>query len=244
MVKVPAGEFLMGSAEEDSDAVSDEKPQHRVYLDEYWIDRMEVTNEQYAQCVAAGGCQAPRESSSYMRSSYYGTAQYANYPVIDVTWEDARRYCAWVGKRLPSEAEWEKAARGTDGRRYPWGNQGTAGNLVNFCDVNCPFDWKDSNVDDGYGDTSPVGSYPVGASPYGALDMAGNVWEWVADWYDEGYYGGPPARNPPGPASGQSRVLRGGSWVYALRGVRVADRNDLTPGDWYFFIGFRCARSS
>jgi formylglycine-generating enzyme required for sulfatase activity len=233
LVYVPAGEFLMGSADSDGDADNDEKPQHRVYLDAFWMDRTEVTKDQYQQCVAAGKCAAP---------SCRGTGQ-GNHPVVCVSWQDAADYCTWAGRRLPTEAEWEKAARGTDGRKYPWGNQGVAGNLLNFCDSNCGYDWRDNSVNDGYRETAPVGSYPAGASSYGALDMAGNVWEWVGDWYDEKYYAGSPARNPTGPASGQARVVRGGSCSDGQGFVRAAVRYRYVPDFRDVCVGFRCARS-
>ena len=233
LVYVPAGEFLMGSAEGDTDADADEKPQHQVYLDAFWMDRTEVTTDQYQQCVAAGKCAAP---------SCRGTGQ-GNHPVVCVSWQDAADYCAWAGRRLPTEAEWEKAARGTDGRKYPWGNQNVAGDRLNFADRSLDVDWADKNVNDGYQFTAPVGSYPKGASPYGALDMAGNVWEWVADWYDENYYSSSPARNPVGPASGNSRVLRGGSWVDDQWGVSAAHRFWSLPDYRFDNLGFRCALS-
>ena len=138
MVKIPAGEFLMGSSDSEADALPNEKPQHMVFLDDYCIDQTEVTNAQYAKCVAAGKCQPPSNTKSDTHTSYYGNERFDKYPVIYVSWEDATTYCAWAGVRLPTEAEWEKAARGSDGSLYPWGNQVVAGNLVNFCDKNCP----------------------------------------------------------------------------------------------------------
>jgi len=170
MVYVPAGEFIMGSDEGDSD----EQPVHTVYLDAFYIDKYEVTNAQYRRCVEAGAYSLPHSTDRYTDPNY------AEYPVVYVDWYQAEAYCRWAGKRLPTEAEWEKAARGTEGRIWPWGNA-FDGSKVNSCDKNCPYDYNDASVDDGYADTAPVGSYPAGASPCGALDMAGNVWEWVAD---------------------------------------------------------------
>jgi eukaryotic-like serine/threonine-protein kinase len=230
LVYVPEGEFLMGSASSDSDANSDEKPQHTTYLDAFWIDRTEVTNAKYAKCVADGACNPPYNSSSYTRASYYGNSQYVDYPVIYVDWHMASAYCSWAGRRLPSEAEWEKAARGIAGRLYPWGDQAPTSSVVNF----------GSNV----GDTTEVGSYSSGASPYGALDMAGNVWEWVNDWYDENFYGNSPTENPLGPSSRSYRGLRGGSWSDGSRGVRSAIRGWYSPEVRNYSFGFRCALST
>jgi serine/threonine protein kinase len=205
MVLAPAGAFEMGSRNGDFD----ESPVHTVRLDDYYIDKYEVTNELYARCVQAGECQPPSSSSSYTHDSYYGNPEFDDYPVIWVDWQQAQTFCQWRGARLPSEAEWEKAARGTHGRTYPWGEG---------------FDCTKANYGGCSGDTEQVGAFPDGASPYGALDMAGNVWEWVADWYDDNYYSISPSENPAGPASGQYRVLRGGSWSHGAVYVRTALR--------------------
>jgi len=224
-VTIPAGEFLMGSdPKKDRSADSDEQPQHRVYLAEYLIARVPVTNAQYKAFVDATGHRAP---SHWPRGQIPGGE--ADHPVVNVSWDDAQAFCRWAGVRLPSEAEWEKAARGVDGRIYPWGDEPPDRNRCNF----------NSNE----GGTTPVGRYPSGASPYGVLDMAGNVWEWVGDWYDAKYYANSPARNPTGPASGQYRVLRGGSWLVEQWGVRAADRDGYYPAYRDGYIGFRCARS-
>ncbi len=240
MVYVPAGEFEMGSY---FFGYSDEQPVHSVNLDAYWIDQTEVTNGQYERCVAAGICSAPEYSGSNTRDSYYDNSTYADYPVIHMNWDQAAAYCAWAGGRLPTEAEWEKAARGTDGgtfRYYPWGDE-FDGTKLNYCDKNCSKDWKDEKYDDGYVDTAPIGSYPAGASPYGALDMVGNVWEWASDWYAEDYYKNSPDRNPIGPQSGEYRVLRGGSWASRDDLTRSACRGGELPSNLLTDAGFRCA---
>ena len=229
LLYVPAGEFTMGS---DSSDQADEKPAHTVNLDAFWIDQTEVTNKQYAACVssgASGGCTRPSNTSSYTNTSYYGNNQFDDYPVIYVNWNQAKAYCEWAGRRLPTEAEWERAARGTDGRTYPWGNSDPSTNLLNF----------NSNV----GDTTPVGNYPNGVSLYGAYDMAGNVWEWVNDWYSDTYYQRQHETNPPGASSGSFRVLRGGSWDDFGYSVRSSYRVWYDPTYTDINFGFRCARS-
>ena len=249
MIYVPAGEFLMGSTDaEVQEAIAEcvsaladeskceslhsrEAPQHTVYLNTFWIDKTEVTNAKYRKCVDAGACQEPDAWDDTQFNA-------PNQPVVRVSWFDAETYAAWVGGRLPTEAEWEKAARGTDGREYPWGNT-FDGSRVNFCDRNCGYEWKDQSADDGYTRTAPVGSYPAGASPYGALDMAGNVFEWVADWFDAGYYSESPSNNPPGPASGENRVAHGGGWTMTGGVARCAFRSMFLPDTRSSFIGFR-----
>ena len=225
MVYVPAGSFQMGSDNGDPN----EQPVHTVRLDAFWIDQTDVTNAMYAKCVSAGGCSLPGGTSSATHSDYYVNTQYANYPVINVAWNQAKAYCEWVGSRLPSEAQWEKSARGMDDRTYPWGNDALNNNLLNY-------QW---NV----GDTTEVGKYPNGVSPYGVLDMAGNVWQWVADWYDSNYYSNSPSSNPLGPDTGQDRVLRGGSFNNGGDYDRSAFQFWSDPTVISLTYGFRCARS-
>ncbi len=242
LVPVTAGEFQMGSSKaEDPQALDEELPPHIVYLRDYWIDKTEVSNAQYAMCTAAGVCTNPANNTSQTRGSYYENSQYADYPVIFVSWSQANAYCTWAGRRLPTEAEWEKAARGQDGRIYPWGNA-FDGTLANYCDLNCQAPWKDDRFDDGYGDTSPVGTYRDGASMYGVLDMAGNVYEWVADWF--GPYGLSRQLNPTGPDSGQEKIIRGGSWGDDPAHIRSSIRSRMNGDSALNFIGFRCVRYS
>jgi formylglycine-generating enzyme required for sulfatase activity len=229
LVCVPGGEFLMGATDADKNAEADEKPQHSVFLDSYWIDRTLVTNAQFALCVAAGTCREPANKSSYSRGDYYGNAAYANYPALYANWNQAATYCAWAGRKLPTEAQWEKAARGTDGRIFPWGSQPPSDKLVNSA----------SNV----GDTTPVGQYsPQGDSPYGVQDMAGNIWEWTADWF--GPYSSGAQRNPTGAVAGTSRVLRGGAWGSDVHYIRATDRFTFVPDNLGYFRGFRCVQGA
>jgi len=222
MILIPAGEFIMGSPEGEGE--DDERPQHTVFLDAFYIDKYEITNAQYKQFIEATGHQAP----NYWDDEGFNQP---NQPVVSVSWHDASAYAKWAGKRLPTEAEWEKAARGTDGRKYPWGNE-----------------WDGSECNsagnsDGYEYTAPIGSYPTGVSPYDVMDMAGNVWEWCADCYDRNYYSRSPQQNPKGPDSESWRVLRGGSWYGNAHTLRCANRNfyvlsTLTNAR----LGFRCAQ--
>jgi formylglycine-generating enzyme required for sulfatase activity len=216
MVLIPAGEFTMGGTDDE-----DEKPVRRVHLDAFYIDKFETTNALYERFMRATGRSAPEYWTS---GSFNGASQ----PVVGVTWQDAEAYCAWAGKRLPTEAEWEKAARGTAGAKYPWGEQWDA--------------TRANSNESKLGRTAPVGSYPSGVSPYGVHDMAGNVWEWVADWYRKDYYQRSPVRNPTGPDSGTLRVLRGGAWYGNPFSLRTASRDGSSPGYRSSSVGFRCAR--
>ncbi len=206
MVLIPKGEFTMGSNNGDSD----EKPVHTVYLNDFYIDRYEVTNALYKDCVTAGVCDEPQNTGNYDNS------QYADHPVVYVDWYMAKTYCEWRGAQLPTEAQWEKAARGIDERTYPWG-EGIACNKANY--LGC------------VGDTKPIGSYESNISPYGVYDMAGNVWEWVADWYSEKYDQNSSAENPLGPDSGRYRVLRGGAWNQDEYLLRTSARLGSEPSD-------------
>lgn len=230
MVLIPAGEFSMGFQEGDED----ERPVHTVVLNAFWIDRYEVTNGQY---------QAFLEAMKYPPPLYWGDSRFkgSEHPVVGVAWGDADAYCRWAGNRLPTEAEWEKAARGTEGRLYPWGNKFDRARL----------NWRGhadyardpDPATDGYVFTAPVGSYADGVSVYGIHDLLGNVWEWCADWYDENAYETHAAQNPKGPSEGLTRVLRGGAWIDYQSNLRTTNRMRAFPTLKHMDIGFRCAKT-
>lgn len=246
MVYAHPGAFEMGSTEGeihsafklcaqyweycDQERFSDELPQHSVELDGYWIDRTEITNEQYRKCVEEDVCDEPACWSGLQFDD-------AQQPVVCVTWDQAQSYCEWVGGRLPTEAEWEYAARGSDNLLYPWGNS-FVGIMLNYCDATCGRPRSDPEWNDGQYYSARVGSYPDGASWCGALDMAGNVSEWTADWY--GAYVHDRQVNPLGPTSGTTRTIRGGSWFLTPIEARTAWREGNPPKSWFDDIGFRC----
>jgi formylglycine-generating enzyme required for sulfatase activity len=240
-VFIPEGIFYMGGV--DARASGDEKPVHQVTMNAFWIDKVEVTNGMYALCVQAGACRIPLELKSENQALYYANADFNDFPVIYVTWYMAKAYCEWAGRKLPTEAQWERAARGDDTRTYPWGDQLPDAQRANF---------------NGYfGDTTKVGSFPIGASPFGVLDMAGNVAEWTNDYYDGEYYSSGVNFNPGGPVSRTSifnRVVRGGTFRDAEVDIRVANRASVVAsnvnapidspewlGEYSPRIGFRCA---
>jgi iron(II)-dependent oxidoreductase len=218
MALIPAGEFMMGGDDKDR---GDERPIHTVYLDEFYMDVYEVTNAQYQEFMKATGHKAP-EFWNHPRFNA------PDQPVMGVTWYDAMAYCEWVGKRLPTEAEWEKAARGgLVGKQYPWGDT-----------------WDSTKLNNRGLATTPVGCFPPNG--YGLYDMSGNLWEWCADWYEFDYYSKSPKHNPEGPSSEPSRqpsrVVHGGSWLSAMNYLRVAVRGSLIPSEASYNLGFRCAR--
>jgi formylglycine-generating enzyme required for sulfatase activity len=249
LVRVPAGAFIMGSA----DGKLDEQPPHRVFLDDYYIDRFEVTNQLFVAFLNYVGSHLdenghllvdvfdpdaeirPRSQGGY-RVAQDGSAEH---PAGEISWFGAQAYCDWAGLRLPTEAMWEKAARGTDGRTYPWGED-IDRERANYGKDGC----CGADPADGFTTASPVGSFDMGTSPYGVHDMAGNVWEFVSDWYGESYYEASPANNPEGPETGLSRVLRGGSFTSAPRRLRTTDRSGLPESLSYVQIGFRCAATT
>lgn len=239
MVLIPATEYMMGCDPEHNNNYNcpgDELPQHKVRLSAYAIDVYEVTNAQYAACVAAGGCVAPIVSASKTRDDYYQNPEYANFPMINVKWEQAQAYCTWAGKRLPTEAEWELAARGTIPKAYPWGDEAPDCSKANI--------YHNPTMSVCVGDTVAVGSYPEGASEFGVMDMTGNVWEWVADSYIEDFYSFSPTENPLAEEANQLRTVRGGGWASNWLAARVSSR----AYDLSFYsgsdLGFRCATDS
>jgi formylglycine-generating enzyme required for sulfatase activity len=244
MVFVPAGEYLMGSSHADPKASDDERPAHAVSLAAFWIDSTEITNARYvvflndrgrheSACSGHSCIETQAEDKyshiKYQLGRYLAEPGFEAHPATEVSWYGALAYCDWAGARLPTEAEWEKAARGTDGRIYPWGDAPPSCDKAQFGECG--------------GSTVAVGSASAGASPYGALDMAGNVWEWVADWYDPAYYRSSPQENPGGPDTGVRKVFRGGSWGYPPAFLRSTDRARNRPTYTGFNVGFRCASS-
>ena len=228
MVLIPEGPFIMGTDSED--AFPDTKPSHRVTLKEYWIDRYEVTNGQYAKCVEAKYCTPPQDLSSATRKDYFTNKDYANYPVIHVDWYQASAYCTWAGKRLPTEAEWEKAARGEEGFFYPWGNR-------------LPEEIPAQVNQFEEGDTVPVDAFPEGTSPYGVYNMEGNIWEWTSDQYDQYFYSKSPANDPSSFTGGNDYVIRGFSWAYPFSRYEITTRNFSYILNYTYDLGFRCAKS-
>jgi formylglycine-generating enzyme required for sulfatase activity len=221
MLLIPGGEFQRGA----DDGLQDTRPMRRLYLSSFWIDQYEVTNEQYQQCVQAGVCSSPKDREAFDDPGH------AQHPVINVTWLQARAYCHWTGRRLPTEAEWEKAARGTDGRRYPWGDK--EGPIKEW--------WKAYGQEISENGTLPIGTLSETVSPYGVLDLAGNVWEWVQDRYAEDYYAMAPSQNPQGPIRGSFRILRGGDWSQSPLELQVSYRGWDEMTYWGPKLGLRCA---
>ncbi|MEW5942122.1 MAG: formylglycine-generating enzyme family protein [Chloroflexota bacterium] len=251
LVYVPAGEFIMGT----DHGMTDEAPAHPVYLDAFWLDRTEVTNEAYRVCVEAGACEPPSKSREY-----FDDPAYASHPAAYVSWEDAVDYCAFVGRRLPTEAEWEKAAAWNpltnEKYIFPWGNEYACsmGNFDDETELDASLMQPGLANCDGFARSAPVGSFPQGASPYGALDMGGNVWEWAHDAFIEvdplsasiqNYYAVSPYANPQGvdPAISAYRVMRGGSWNWTFGVGRATYRLWFGLDDAYDGVGFRCALS-
>ncbi len=259
MILIPAGEFTMGNSIEQplaeciklfpidfatnckKEYYTDESPAHIVSLDSFYFDKYEVTNILYKACVDAGICKAPVQSNSESHAAYYGNGEYNDYPVIWVDWNMARTYCEWRGARLPSEAEWEKAARGASTQIYPWGNS-FEDSKANSCDANCPKAIAVKNFNDGFAEVAPVTAFPGGANSYGVLNLSGNVSEWVTDWYSESYYAtiGDNSTNPSGPQIGDRHVIRGGSWARYPINLRLATRSKNKPEFSGNDLGFRC----
>ncbi len=227
MVHVPSGPFLRGA--DPSNSSHDEQPQASIHLKTFWIDRLEVTAKEFAHCVAARAC-TPTPTEPRCNQ---GKTDKLDHPINCMSWTGAQAYCKWVGKRLPTEAEWEKAARGTDGRLYPWGHEPPP-SCARVC-------MNEGNYGCGTNSTCPVGSRPDGASPYGAQDMAGNVWEWVSDYYESDYYKRAPSRDPRGPETGGNRSIRGGGFTAGGSLARTTLRGNNTESSTEYYNGFRCA---
>ena len=238
MVLIPEGTFTMGCAPKDRRCKRQEKPGHKVALGAFKIDRFEVTVSDYRACVNAGTCSPPqmigRACEAEPAYFNWGRSDRGEHPVNCVTWEQSTQYCEWLDKRLPTEAEWEKAARGKDGRIHPWGNEDAS------CEVACMI--GSAAVGCGRNSTCPVGAFETGVSPFGVHDMAGNVWEWTADFYDKGYYRKSPKRDPTGPPSGKIHTLRGGGFDFNKTHMRASNRLGF-PLPRGASAGFRCARS-
>jgi formylglycine-generating enzyme required for sulfatase activity len=235
MIEIPAGKVWIGCDETNNagfSCLADELPLHQVFLDAFFIDKFEVTNAQFALCVKDEACTQPYYQHSATRQDYYSDPDYADFPKVAVSWFEARDYCGWVGGRLPTEAEWVRAARGDDKRVYPWGDE------VPDCDKANTLDEKTGKLC--FGDTTPVGSFPEGASPLGVMDLAGNVWEWTADWYHQNYYSISPEVNPQGPEQGGTKVVHGGGFDYGWKVTRIAYTTDHDPREHKISFGFRC----
>lgn len=233
LVLIPAGPYPMGVPQGDRDGGRDEYPRHVIDIDDFYIDKYEVTNGRYLEFVKATNHRVPQNPKNPTRNLWEGVGipeSLADRPVVNVDWADADAYCKWAGRRLPREAEWEKAAKGNNDWRFPWGNVEPTDKHLNFNQK-----WIGEKT------LMPVGSYEKGKSPYGAYDMAGNVWEWINDWYDAKYYEKSPAKNPPGPESGTKRVIRGAGWQNETPTVRIFTRVDSDPTIRNESTGFRCA---
>ena len=247
-VYVPAGQFIMGCSSDTAGTMAcalDAQPMHAVYVNAYYIDKTEASNAQYAACVSAGACPLPLSNSSATRTDYYNNPVYANYPVLQMDWQRAETYCNWVGKRLPTEAEWEKAARGTDLRPFPWGFESPTCNHMNFTTMYYD-DQGIPRLSACVGDNTPVNSYADYPSPYGALNMTGNAQEWVRDLYVRFYYNSSPYYNPTGPTTTVSgeHLIRGGPWVGTVTHANNWVRHDEADIYHTEYNGFRCARTA
>ncbi|MFQ5646879.1 MAG: formylglycine-generating enzyme family protein [bacterium] len=269
MVFVPAGWFYMGSKNEEIKLAmeifrndegmpaveswfSDESPQHKVYLDAFYIDKYEVSNQEYKQFVNAGGYKNKNfwteEGWNWLQEKKatepdcwsYDDFNRPEQPVVCVSWYEAGAYARWAGKRLPSEAEWEKAARGDDHRIFPWGNKAPKRDSLYLANYHP----GKNQAEDGYRFTAPAVSFSEGKSPYGAVNMAGNVWAWCSDWYGEKYYSFSPPKNPQGPDKGEKKIVRGGAWLNFSVSIRSAYRSYVSPQLRYSHIGIRCVRSA